>query len=242
MKPDVVIPLRSRSKWDNRELCFCLRSIDQHLKNYGKVYVVTDRAPGWLRNVEIVECADVQHRPQWTTTMKLIRAWEAGASEDVIVFNDDFFLTQDEDAATYPYRYLRLLGEVELKARGGPYTRAISNTVEYLNRRGVAQPKHFGVHCPIIYNREKFDECVLCVDWSPRAEYLARLLYGNLVNVKTLKSDDCKLYHERKPEVLANEVAEAPFFSIADEAIGAGMQAYLMTLYPEKSRFETVQR
>jgi hypothetical protein len=238
MKTDVVIPLKSYNKWDNREICFCLRSIEKHLKGFGKVFIVTDRAPGWLQNVEIVRCADTQHRPQWTTTMKILQAWKAGASENVIVFNDDFYLTAPADAASYPYRYIRRMPSVETPARVTPYSRAMANTVRYLKKRGIEAPGHFGVHCPIVYNREKFDDCALCVDWSPQAEYLTRFLYGNLAGVASEQHNDCKLYHERNESVLAKQVGSNSFFSIADEAIGAGMQRYLLSLYPEPSRFE----
>lgn len=239
MKYDVVIPLRSRSKWENREICFALRGIQKHLKNFGKVFVVTDRPPSWLCNAHVVECSDFQHRPQWSTTVKVNRAWEAGASENVILFNDDFFLTTAHDATKQPYYHMRQLGDADVARRDTPYVRAMSNTIRHLRKRGVANPLHFGVHCPIIYNRDVFQDTVMSANWDPREEFLTRLLYGNLApGLKTERTDDRKLYHERKAAVLAAQVGDSRCFSIADEAIGAGMQEFLLSLYPKASRFE----
>ncbi len=158
---DVVIPVRPGER--NEDLRFSLRSLDKFGFNIRKVWLVGYR-PSWVRNVEILPTS--QHLDKWLNTRKNIesacRCKEI--TDDFILMNDDFILTQ----RTSDWRHFNGYHRGTLFEKECFYSRFPDGNVWregfHFNRqililagygKGEFEPLNYEVHFPVVLNREK---------------------------------------------------------------------------------------
>ena len=165
---DVLYYIGGGSMRHNIELRFSLRSIEKFGKNIDRVFVVGNK-PDFLTNVEYFW---VEDKEDWwkNAFIKTKTAIEKGISKDFLLMNDDFFMLADFDAETYPYYH-----KGEMPNDGNEYQKVIANTKKVLQGIG-ATTNHYGVHCPIKINGEKY----LTLEKYFNEPVSARCLYGNL--------------------------------------------------------------
>lgn len=213
---DVLYYIGGGSMHHNNELKYSLRALEKHCKDLGKVWVVGNK-PEFLQNVEYIW---VEDKDKWwkNAFLKTIKAIENGISDKFLLMNDDFYMLEDFKAETYPAYYH---GEIPQKAVN-PYQEVIINTARLL--KSMDKPtKHYGIHCPIMIEAEKY---------KTLAKYMTepvsvRCLYGNLF-CKGQNADDCKCSVLKKNKTKC--FSSTPW---APEVM-----AELQRLFPERSRFE----
>jgi hypothetical protein len=244
---DVVIPLGKGSTWQNNELRYCLRSIEKHLKGYGRIYIVGD-LPAFLTHHSPLTTHDIihlsipdesPHNPAKNIYNKLMAAcYDQQLSMEFIYFNDDYILTQDIDAATLPHYHK----EHDLKEsagriqQGNTFRQALENTAKALEAKSFAV-KNFDVHIPMRMNKENFLK-LQQYDWRVPYGYTAKSLYANSNGIEGEFMCDCKISQGLSTEEINSRVSDRFVFSYGDAGLFGDMKQWLKDHFPQPSTFE----
>lgn len=229
---DILIPLGRQSPFDNEELRYCLRAIEKNLKGYRDIYLIGEK-PHWITNVKHVEAKD-ESSHEVNIMRKIITGCNIPElSDDFIFFNDDHFLIKEVDAITYPYYYY---DDLWRKVIGSSYRESCNNTRNVLlnNGKGI---KHFDIHCPIVYNKDKFKKCMNTFDWKVRSGYIIKSLYCNIYEIEGEEMKDCKFIADIDQLSLQSQLVGRHVFSCGDLGFPAS-EKYLKTIYSKKSKYE----
>lgn len=230
----IVIPLDHGSRWNNTELRYCLRSIEKHLHGCGDIFIIGE-CPEWIRNVIHIPATDgdkTYEKERNIFHKIMIACRDEMVTEDFYFTNDDHFLLQDFDAASFPYHYTGLLHEEAL--RTDPYRQTIENTIKFFPNIDY----NFDTHCPIVYNKERFIATVGAADWSVKWGYGIKSLYCGLNGIPGEYYPDLKIRENLASGKIKELIAGRPYFSMDDKAREGGMLKVLQELYPKKSKHE----
>lgn len=225
---DVVYILGTGSQFHNHEIRFSLRSVEKHLKNVGKVWVIGEHHPV-IQNVNFIPYPDRTIHSATNIMHKVTRACEEKEiSENFLFFNDDHYLLTDFDAETFPYFYSGTIQEFLSKRDRDAYTKKVENTYQHLKDKGLPL-KFFDVHTPIIYNKAKFLENVANsgIDWN-NAPCVSKSVYANSMGIEGVKESDHKT--DRPP-------INAKIFSTGTR-VSAAVQRFLLEQFPVKCSYE----
>lgn len=238
---DIVIPLGWGSVWNNNELRYSLRSLEKHLTGVGNLYIVTDLSgmPNWIRkNVIHVACPDLTNIAAVNTAKKILRACELKTlSDNFLLSNDDFFLLDEFNAATFPNFYRGTLSEYYPNPKNTPYPKTKANTAILLKQLGYPN-LHYGVHCPILINKRSFNSIIGSLKLNTETGYLTRSIYGNALRLPAEAIKDPKISGKLDPDELKKFTEGKRFFAIGDDAVNRPLMDFLHELYPDKSRWE----
>ncbi len=221
---DVLYPVGTGSRWNNQEIKFSLRSIEKHLTNYGKIYVIGERPN--LQNINFIPLKDGKH-PGLNIWNKVLTACQSDISENFLFFNDDHFLLQNFDACTFPY-YCNSTLEAYVKNRGNDlYGRIAKNSLSFLQDRQLPT-KFFDIHYPMRINKNRFLE--LNSQLKPTVDgYIMKSLYANFIQAEGTEIRDCKM------KVIPTEHFKC--FSTFPGVV-EGLQDFMKRNYPKKSIYE----
>ena len=234
----VYIYNHSCSKWRGQELKCSLRSLELYGKNYGNVYIVGDKAP-YLndRIIHIPMEDDETNTREKRICEKILRACRTEEiSETFVMFNDDYFLLKEIDFSNLHYYYYN---DLEKKAanrqKNDIYKKALQNTLIALLNEGHPI-KHFDIHFPMYYNKEKFIEVMGQYFWGVKGGYVIKSLYANTLRIEGLQRRDCKIYLSHDKREIMDATKDVDLFST--ENITRVMAEFLHKLYPNKSSYE----
>lgn len=238
MSCDILIPLGNGSRYDNMELRYCLRSIEKHLKGIGYIYLVGEY-PYFVQNCYHIPCDeshDSKHRAH-NIYSKIIKGCELEELTDNFLFmNDDHNLLTDYEASEFPYYH-----------RGIIQTHRVGNEAQRIQMENTVKRIHgdvydFGVHCPILYNKERFrfvfKDCI--TEW-PDYGYEIKSIYANSIIDTTnwVPCEDLKFSEPAMKESICRALEGRSFFSTGDKVFrSGGMKDVLDELYPNKSKYE----
>jgi len=258
---DIVIPLGNGSKWNNNELKYAIRSIEKFVKNYRNIYII-GKCPDWLTSLNInskiykdvinskniispynkkfiihVPFGDTSYKTDNIRNKILEACRTKEISNNFFFTNDDIFFTKTIDVINYPYYYDKNLIDIIKDKNIDSYLTSLNNT--YITLIKQDQPvKHYDIHCPIIYNKDKFKLIINSNNWNLRYGFTIKSLYSNTLKVEGKKINDFKI---RKPLNLGEinkQLYGKSLFSIDDDAINIHLIEKLEKLYPEKSKYE----
>lgn len=225
----VVYTLGKSSMWSNNELRYSLRSIDNHLKGYGHVWIIGEK-PDWLTNVNHKPATDHKNAvPDFNIMSKLVGAViEPEISDTFLFMNDDHYLLQDVQADQYPYYYQGTIGQHVKKRGHDGYGRRCENTEKSLKARNLPT-KYFDVHYPILYQKDLFMKNVFRKYGNEKDGMILKSLYANALHIEGTEIKDCKV-----PHLPLNDL---PCFSTYP-TVSRKAQQFLREKFPEKSKFE----
>lgn len=190
MKRDIVYILGTGSLWQNNELRYSLRSLENI--EHGKVFIVGWK-PAWLTTAAIhIHALDAYHDKLSNSIAKqIIAATDWRITDEFILMNDDFFILKPQEIKNY---YLGPMAEHidNHETRGGYYYNALRRTRDVLRIAGIEQPLDYEAHTPIIYKKDLFLKLAEKIDCQLDG-YLFRSLYGNLYNIGGEKIEDFKI-------------------------------------------------
>ena len=224
---DVVYLVRPGD--DNDELRYSLRSLTN--LPHDQVWVSGYR-PYWVENVQVIKGNTHPMNSNANVYNNLLRAMECDEiSDQVIVFNDDFYVT--EPVTTIKPWYLATLAEHYNSpdtSCNPTRTQSLVKTEAVLRDWGVDEPLSFELHTPFVVDRERMRDILVRFSiHQPNNPLQARSLYGNLVDEYALQHDDVKAY--------GSGSLNRPFHSTF-----AGSFPYfrqdLDELFPDPSRYE----
>lgn len=240
---DVLIVLGKGSKWQDNELKYCLRSLEKHAKNMGRVFLI-GQDPGFLNpeHVTILKREDVQHNREYRIAEQIIYASEKlPLSEHFLWVNDDTFLLEDTDISTYPYYNDGELGPKWARTKPGGYRVALMQTDAQLKARGLPT-RNYEIHVPIIYSRRGLANPVVrkLAQISAKTPFgmTFRSVYCNVLGVIAGPAyKDMKLGNVSTAAELQLKTRGRHCFSIGD-GLTDDAKGYLDTLFPAKSKYE----
>lgn len=226
---DLVYVLGKGSKYKDFELRMSLRSAEENLSSFGKVWIV-GHLPEWIQNVEHIPAYDDYNIPDRNILEKIkIACRHPEVSEDFLFINDDHFILSYFKTETFPYYYHGTLEEYVKRrpASGDAYGKRAKNTMEYLQKKGFPT-KHFDIHYPIIYNKTKFLE-VMDMEWANGPGYILKGIYANSLQIEGVEMEDHKMNHIPRKEILVMS-------SFAH--MKASVMRFLEQSFQKQSRFE----
>lgn len=240
MKPDIVyIYSHQASKWRGQELKYSLRSLERYGRNYGKVYIVGDKPPYLNDKIIHIKKEDKAANKERRIYEKLLCACQTEEiSNPFLLFNDDYFLTRSIDLSLIGYFYFdRLENKVKSRKLNDIYRNALKNTAQALTERGLPT-KHFDIHFPMKYYKDKFIEVMTGYDWEVRYGYVIKSLYANSLKIQGEDKPDHKIYLSHNKREIREVVKNSDIFST--DKITRALAEILQELYPNQSSYENI--
>lgn len=210
---DVVYILGKGSPRSDLELLFSIRSLEKHMKDLGRIFVVGER-PTWLKNVIYISCPDPYEKAWQNAFYKVKKACEhPSLNDEFLLMNDDFFMLKDFVGSEYPY--------YALANRDG----------------GCNGPYSFAVHAPIKINKSLYKQIPLDItqkgDWSPRS------LYGNFFRVEPVFCNDFNINVNHATLDLHTQLLGKPHIATGHDAIlNDDFLVLLESYFPEPTKYE----
>lgn len=235
---DLLYPIGGGSVLNDDELRYSLRSVEKHLSNFGKVYII-GKLPSFLKDVIHIPYDDVDRSKETNIYKKVLRACQDETISDQFLFlNDDHFFLQDLDAPTFPYFYKNdLVVTLQRLPHYNLYSKSVLRTAQELQQLGLPT-NNFDTHTPIIYDKHKFIEVMTKYDWTNRYGFVVKSLYGNSLKIEGVREPDCKLNYEASKEQIYNVIRDRKVWSIGNKAVCSNLVEVLKELYPNPSRWE----
>ena len=236
-KVDVVLPLSCESRYNNDELRICLRSIDKFLPNVGTVWLITEFAPSWLKNVQVIAVPDKhKHNKDANLFDKLLSAAiDPRVASTFLFFSDDQCLINMLNTETMK----TVFNERGPKSfsSAGTWHKRMTNTYQYLGQRGISMSVNFDGHVPMKYTKTEFIKALAGVDYVPPPGFcINTLVCGLLGKVPEIKQNSVKITAEG---AWAGTITQDKLYvGYNDTGFGSGMRTTLFRLFPDKSRYE----
>lgn len=244
---DILIPLGLGSRNDNLEIRYCLRSIEKHLSGVGNIFIVGEK-PDFLQNIIHIPCEeskDNKHRAH-NIYSKIIAGITHVAhieydevllheelSDNFLFMNDDHFLLTDYVAGEFLYYH-----------RGVIQTHRVPNEAQRIQMENTVAEfgktlHDFDIHCPIVYNKERFRMTFEGREWKDYGFGL-KTAYCNVWYPPGVWCEDLKFTELAMRESIYRALEGRSWFSIGDTVLreGSGMKEVLQELYPNKSIYE----
>lgn len=238
---DVVYILGTESNWQDNELRFSLRSIEKNLSAVRNVYII-GTLPDFINTDKVIHIPyeDKHLYKQTRIALKVLQAcFVEPLSEEFLFLNDDHFLLELFQAGNFPYLYEEnLLETASRRTENSMYGFSLRNTFEALLMNGF-ETNNFDIHCPIVYNKEKFKEMFNTYDfYNTPNSFVVKSLYCNTFGIKGEKREDIKINTPLSYEKIQEYCNNKALFSVSDLGLNQNMKNFLQNLFPIKSVYE----
>lgn len=230
---DILYILGEGSSWDNNELRLSLRSL-YNCYNLDRVFVIGTDPKLLSKNVIFIPYVDLHNRfcNHYLKVKKVFE--ETDISDNILLMYDDIFFKRTVDIEEYPYYCEGELPVLDVSRRA--YIQSLGNTRQILEKYNKPIID-FSVHCPIIYNRQKF-LALKDTAFKDMFEYQngadVRSLYANMNNIQGEQVKDCLVLQENDFE----KVKDFNCFSINDKSLENGIGQLVANKYKEKCIYE----
>ena len=225
---DALYVIGNSSQYNNLELRLSLRSLEKNAKGLESVFIVGVK-PDWIKNVVHLPVDDVYTREN-NVFRKILTACKSDISENFLFMNDDFFMMKPFIMEEYPYFVNREVVGITNPSR---YQEVQNKTLNELQSKGIIGVMDYRVHCPIVFNKQKFLMLENYYKESKlgRVGYSCRLLYGNLFAGNYIIADDCKLWGN-------DEIKETQQGCISTKDDCEDILNYLLKIFNKPSKYE----
>lgn len=239
---DIVIPLGSGSSFDNDELRIALRSIERNVPNAGKIFVVSDNAPKWLRNVEILNVSDffTNNKDANLFNKVLTAALNPRLSQNFILWSDDQVALKPIDGSRL--RVWNNRGSGSFRDDKRRWHRRMTATFERLKSIGKTLDYNWDSHTPHLQNKDDVIRVLSAVDYATTPGFcLDTLLLGSVGAPKGSEQSGVKLTAESEtpPDGWKLENSDKWFVGYNDAAFQTGLREELFRQFPQPSRWES---
>lgn len=227
---DIVYPVRPGEK--NEELRYSLRCLQANYPHHGQVWIVGHK-PSWLINVQHIK-GNLHKTGEANVYHNILTAMQnTDIADDVIIMNDDFFITTP--MAEIPVCYRGLL-KAHLKLNSvarqpnNKWATSLRTTLIVLQALGFESPTSYELHVPLPVKRQAMaDTLARFTVITPDVPPQWRSLYGNVNHIGGEEFPDCKAYGLR-------EIGK-PFHSTNDTS-WRHFQRTFASAYPKASPYE----
>ena len=237
---DVVIPLSNRSKWNDNELRFALRSLETNLVDLGRVFVVGHK-PDWLTGVVHIPAEDIyKHNKDANLFRKVLLAIGAGVSQKFVRQSDDQCLLKKARGVDLLPRFTKELNPYE--GNHGWWKR-MELTRKALLAAGCPA-RFYDCHLPILCDRDAFRRTAEAFDYGSGRGFCVNTLYCNSEGAQATghrplgKDLLAGGVGKKSVEEIFATAERRMFLNYNDGALTANLVNALGQLFPQRSRFE----
>jgi len=234
---DVIIPLGNGSNWENKELRYCLRSLEKNFLDLGAIYIVGDK-PSWARNVKHINTPDLYFDNKGATIInKVISACIHEKVSDNFLFtsDDQCFLKPMHAKDVKPY-YTYDLNKKKINYPNKFWKQCMKNT-KWTLRKEKLPCFNYETHTPKVFNKELFVLAMQKYDWVNNLYPTHSLYFNNVVSVPGQIPDDYRIFFDKEGMDI-RLIEGKTFLGYSDLGLSWRLQAKLKELFPKKSRFE----
>lgn len=230
---------------NTNEIRYSLRSMQKHLKNIGKVYIVGDD-PGIFSGVIYLPCENKwRHNGARNIYDKILTACQhPDLSDNFCCCSDDYFLLKYFDLENLPYFHCGNLSETirrlpDKYSNGdiNPFKIHVINTYQALNANGLPT-QNFNIHFPIVYNKEKYKEIMPAFDWEIGRGYISKSLYANSLKIEGEYMADSKIHAPKTKTAIYRCIKDRAAFSTNEHSMEPVMLGVMQELYPDSHPLE----
>lgn len=219
---DVVIPVNA----DEPELRYCIRSIAENVP-HRRVYLAGYR-PAWaspeLGHIDVPRVDSLKFLRVMRNIRMAVKSPEI--SDNFYLFNDDFFIMKPLENLPNYHR-----GELIDRGRNPG---VVENTIKLIKSIGVEEPLDFGLHVPMIMNKDMWLEAWTELRKLELRPVHFRSFYGNYHKIDGEFMDDVKLYENNDTPTGAEQ-----FLSTDNESFNRGLIGeYLRKRFNEPCKYE----
>jgi hypothetical protein len=216
---------------ENEELRYSIRSVVANIETANNIWVVGDK-PDWYSG-NFVPVDNIGGKYDNIRNAIKVACNTPEISEDFILMNDDFFVTQKLNSVVCLHGGLLINRSERHRAAAGPnlYANLLARTDRELKRMGIKKPLDYDLHTPMIINKTNM---LNVVDYK----LSVRSVYGNVYNVEAQESLDVKVYGNSKMIVLSSTTSNGtPYLSSEDSSFNT-MSDDLYEMFPDPSIYE----
>lgn len=217
---DVLYCLGSGSRYNNKEIYHSIRLLAKHC-SYDRLWIIGDKPEDVPLDTEYYYVPFTENFSATRNVfMKLVTMCQyTDISEDFLYMMDDVFIIKKIVPETYPLYHSGNIREYKML---NPYLGEVLETKRYLERQ-KKPTLHFGVHCPIVYNKKK----ILEIDsfyWKyvnskeKRYGLNPRILYGNWFDGDKRYIEDLKITKDFTLDALRIKIKDKEWFSIGSKS------------------------
>lgn len=224
---DVIYPVRPGD--DNEELRYSLRALDANFP-HDRVWVVGYK-PVWVTGCEYIPGNTGEYHANVYNNIRSA-VDHPDVSDDVVIFNDDFFVTEPvARVATYCRGTMaEHIALPRVQRNKGWWHESLTTTLTCLHANGIAEPLSYELHVPLPVDKNRMADTLARFQYvTPDNPPQWRSLYGNLHAPAAERHHDVKSYG-------AGEL-HRPFHSTEDRSFVA-FEQQIHELFPTPSRYE----
>lgn len=236
-KIDLVYILGGGSRWNNNEIRYSLRSVENYFLNAGRVFIIGE-CPEWATNIIHIKVPDKDSNKLLNARAKyLVAAKDKRISDNFALMNDDFFfLKPTKKIDNYSRGTLDQMMKLH-PTKNGYYYRSLWDTRKRLDTMGIPNAIDFEIHAPMIFNKEKLLTTISMIETDKA--FSIRSCYGNLMNLKPKLTTDFKAANILEFAIQMKRKG-ANFLSINDALVAdENFRHWITNMYPKKSKYET---
>jgi hypothetical protein len=208
----------------NEELRYSLRSVARNLP--GRRVWIFGHTPPWVRGVESVELAPLEDGFANQLQSLTAAAHHPGLSEDVVLFNDDFYVMEPMDEVRVFHTgtlagyiaYLESIG----KSPTNPWFRGLKVAKRELAEWGIENPLCYEHHSPMPWKRSELRDVIARGKGRP---FLYMSYYPATTGPAGERGMDAKSGAAGNPLAAGNPYLSSVDYSFQDSAIGRHVRA-----------------
>lgn len=210
---DIVYVLGNGSKVYDLEIKYSLRSLERHMVDKGKVFII-GQCPLFLKNVIYIPYLETEILPERNILQKInLACFDDRISDDFLLMNDDFFALEDFSGADLPF---------------------------YCHIKGVGNiliPLNFAVHMPYRINKKMWLSCPF-PEKAPNG-FSLRSFYLNYYKAPAVFHPDPILRIGLTKETFEEQTKQWDFFSSTSTIfLNAEFLSWLDKKYSSPSTYE----
>ncbi len=242
---DILYVVGTGSHWENNELRYSLRSIAKNARNVGRVFIVGHKPDFVSDIVTHIPYEDTKNRKHKNIMLKVAYAAEhSDIAPHFLISSDDHFYVREVDFDNYPVYYQDkvIAPHPTAEQLKNNYYKSLVQTRELLTKWGLP---HFQTnpHCNTHFDTELYRRFYPLFTEAVNLEYGGEVncIMGNLLaeqGIQPKQFIDKKISEFDTIADLEQQIGQTECFSIGDNAIKCGVDAYLQQLFPYKCIYE----
>lgn len=240
---DYIIPLGKGSRSKNDELRILLRSLEKNAYNLGRVIIVSQCAPDWLRNVIVVPMNDIlPHNKDGNIISKILAGIRTvGINGEFVWSADDLVLVRPLDLATLPPIYNRNGRTHFVEEAKKPKHRWHERMVRTFDLAAELKLKlecNYEAHTMQRLNANELLNAISTIDYESGLGYGIMSLFAMLTGrMGGEPQERWKTCHETEESAKA-DFGCVPFVQYNDKSFLNGLRSRLFQAFPMKSKYE----
>ena len=240
---DILYILGPGSTHDDVELRYSLRSVEHFGKNVGRVFICGPELPSFINEDEVIF---IHHEDERSAKHHNILAaieyavLNSSIGEEFLLSSDDHFYVKETDFDNYP---IYVKGELPQKDSDNKYFRSLFQTRIVLTAAGLPCLQ-FNWHGNTHFFKKEFLMMKNIIDasylMSEGCEPTSMMLNFKMWKdgLKYVRRSDIKIGKFNSVEDLLSRIGDHECFSISDEALDCGLEYWLKSILPERSKYE----